>query len=309
MALDFAATMFNAQQLVPDLRIQGMQDEQMQWQREDRAVAQQQARQAQEMQGAYQQELEQTLLSGNPQDVIRLMARFPQMRESIAPLYEAMDEQQRRRDLTQIGSIYANAQAGNYDRATAILQERITADGANADPQDRAILAGLQSSDPVERNAAMATVGIMLAAATGDDFSATYGRLNPTEAKPAVQREYEWRVQQFGQAAADEWRATQDIRLFPVDGVGIYDARDFARSTGGGDPVSGGGAAPATGAPAGPSLSTEQFRATIDRLGPERAARWTQENYLPVRVRSVQEAERLPVGTRYLTPDGQEFIR
>lgn len=310
MALDYANALLGGQAIAGDYRQQQLQqqaaqqrEQQGQWMQEDRAAEVQQRQQAQQQQQAYQQELETAMLSGNPQDVIRLMARFPQMREAITPLYEAMDEQQRRSDTTQIGSIYANAQAGNYDRAAAILEQRIAADGPNADENDRAILAGLRSQDPVQRNSAVATMGILLAATTGDDFSATYGRLNPSEATPAAQREYDWRVAQFGQEAADQWLAQEDTTLVtPEPGGSVYNKADFVVPQGGPAPTAQGGGDPTSSG--GPSLTIDQFNANREAMGDARAAQFTVGSNLPVRVSSPQQARTLPSGTLILLPDG-----
>src|SRR5690606_442506 len=95
-------------------------------------------------------------------------------------------------------------------------------------PADEAVLAGLESDDPIQRNAAVATIGIQLAALTGDKFAETYGKLNPSENKTAVQREYDWRVNQFGLDAANRWLATQDESLVAVEpGGSVYRKSDF----------------------------------------------------------------------------------
>lgn len=238
--LDYGAILRSGQSLVPDLEQQTQDRALFNAWREDRA-AQQQAAQAQaERQGAFQQDLEQVMLSGNPRAIVQLIARYPEMRESIEPMYKMMNEEQRRRDTTALGSIYTNAQSGNWERAATLLQQRIDADGPNADPNDVAILNGLRSQNPVERTAAMATVGVLLAAATGEGFTEAFGRIGKTS---PVDVEYQDRLRRFGRAAADRWLAGQDVRPIAVEGGGsVFDARDFAQPMGGGDPASGGGA-------------------------------------------------------------------
>jgi hypothetical protein len=238
--LDYGAILRSGASLVPDLEQQTQEREMFRAWQQDRA-SQQQAAQAQAERGSeYQQMLEQALISGKSQDIITLMARFPEMRESIEPMYKMMDEQQRRRDVTALGSIYTNAQSGNWERAATLLQQRVDADGQNADPNDVAILNGLRSQNPVERTAAMQTVGVLLAAASGEDFTQAFGRLDNTS---ATDREYQDRLRRFGKAEADRWLAGQDVRPIAVEGGGsVFDARDFAQPMGGGDPASGGGA-------------------------------------------------------------------
>ncbi len=59
----------------------------------------------------------------------------------------------------------------------------------------------------------------------------------------------------------------------------------------------------------GVSISLEQFAQKVDIFGsPQAAAGMTQRNNQPVRVRSVQEAKKLPSGTLILTPDGQQRV-
>lgn len=236
--LDYASILGNAQGLVPDLRQQAMQDEQFKMQREVFAQKRAAAEQAKARQEQFQTDMEQTLLSREPDAIIRLMARYPEFSEQVKPLWEKMDERQRTSDLTQLGSIYSNASAGNVTRAAAILEQRIAADGPNADPNDQAILAGLKSENPVERQAAVQTVGMMIAALNPDKFGETFGKLNPSESKTAIQREYEWRTAQFGKQAADTWLATQDTELVTVEkGGSVFNKSDFAK---GGDPASSG---------------------------------------------------------------------
>lgn len=58
-----------------------------------------------------------------------------------------------------------------------------------------------------------------------------------------------------------------------------------------------------------PSLTFAQFNSNRATLGDARAAAFTVENNLPVQVRTAQQAASLPTGTKYMTPDGREFIR
>lgn len=234
---DYASVLAAGQRLVPDMRAQMFEDEQREMQREQfgwqrQAMAQRQAAAEAEAQekAAYQTSLEAALTDGSPQSIMRLMARFPEMAEGIKPLWESMDERQRVGDLTQIGTIYARGQAGDIAGAASVLRQRVDADrAANAvDPADEAVLAGLESDDPIQQRAALATIGIQLAALTPDKFSETYGRLNPSEATPAVQREYQWRVGQFGKAAADRWLTMEDESIVTVPGGGpVYRKSDI----------------------------------------------------------------------------------
>ena len=238
MPLDYAAILGGAQRLVPNLREEAMQDEvmamrrdQFAMQREQMDYQRQQRQQAMEREAMFRQDMEGVLLRGDPQSIQRMMLRYPEMADTLKPMWEQMDEQQRAADLTQMGSIYSRAQAGDYSGAANVLEQRIAADRAAGvvDEQDEAILAGLRSDNPTEQRAAMATVGWQIAAVNPDKFAETYGKLNPSDSKTGVQKEYEWRVGQFGQSAADRWLATQDTELVTVDAGGsVFNKSDFA---------------------------------------------------------------------------------
>jgi hypothetical protein len=74
------------------------------------------------------------------------------------------------------------------------------------------------------------------------------------------------------------------------------------------------------GSPAGPqggggqprmsgTLTFEMYRGAVNGLGPEGAASFLQRNNHVITVNTPQEAAQLPPGTRYITPDGQGFVR
>ena len=228
--LDYASILQAGQQLVPNIREQAYQREVMDFRREQMQAQRAKAEAEAQEQAAYKAQLEEALLSNNPRDILRLMARFPNMADAVKPVWESMDASQREADLTQMGTIYARAQAQDFQGAAQALRARVEADreAGQVDPADEAVLAGLESDDPIQRNAAVATIGIQLAALTGDKFAETYGKLNPSENKTAVQREYDWRVNQFGLDAANRWLATQDESLVAVEpGGSVYRKSDF----------------------------------------------------------------------------------
>ena len=223
--------------------------------------------------------------------------------------FDALDENERRTNLTQMGTIFARAQAGDLPGAIAVVRQRVEADRAAGQDttEDEQILAGLESADPVQQRAAIGTVGIMLAAVEPDKFGETYGKLNPSENKTTLEREYEFNVRTFGKDYADQVVASKNTdRIAVQPGGSVFEAGpQLPTAQGGGDPVSSGGGAPA----GAPSLTVEQFRANVDAIGPERASRLTTNNGIPVVVRSVQEANSLPPGTLYATPTGERYTR
>ena len=230
MPLDYASVLGAGQQLVPNLRAIALQDQQAQFQEQEIAARtqamqaqQQKLAQAQQRQQQYQNDLDQVLLTGgDPRAIQRLMLKYPEFADNMKPVLDSMDKDQLQRNQTQLGTIFARGQAGDLKGAADALRQRIEADKAagDNDPADQAVLDGLESGDAVQQKAALATVGIHLAALSGDKFAETYGKLNAPEATNPVQKEYDWRVAQFGKQAADQWLATQDTKLVPVQAGG-----------------------------------------------------------------------------------------
>lgn len=346
MQLDYASILQGGQNLVPNLRDQLMQDALMKMREQEfQAVQQQRQAQAQaaqqqaEQEAAFQRDLEDAMLTGDPRKILALRMRYPDMAKNMKEAFDSLDEEERRRNLTQIGTIYARGQAGDFTGAASILRQRIEADrqAGAADPQDEAMLEELESGIPSRQKSALAAVGIQLAAIEPDKFGETYAKLNPAERVDPTQREYDWRVATFGKAAADAWLQTQDTKVVAVQPGGrleqygpdasLYgggfggsivatpeqqavsermrqmfpNAPEFGPETRrGGDP---------SGLGVGVSISMEQFAQNVDIFGsPQAAAGMTQRNNQPVRVRSIQEAQRLPSGTLILTPDGRQRV-
>lgn len=200
--LDYGAIMAAGRSLVPDLRQQAMQQEQFNLQKQAAEVQlqglrAQQAKLVQDQQEKqqYQAAVEKALTSKDPQAILDLMARFPSMAGNIKPVWEAMDKRQRTVNLTQMGTIYARGQTGDLDGARTVLRDRIAADTAagHVDPTDQAILAGLESDDPVEQQAAIQTVGIHLAMAGGPDkFAEAYKSLTGAENKTTLEKQADY---------------------------------------------------------------------------------------------------------------------
>lgn len=265
MQLDYANIMRAGQQLVPNLREQLVQDRQLD--QRDRvtdmqvrayeaqaAKAERAAQREQQFQRDYEGVLDR---GGDPGEIQQLMVRYPELGKTLKPMWESMDERQRARETTQVGTIFTRARGGNFEGAAELLAERIAADKAAGQDTalDEQILEGLRSPDPAARNSAIGDLGVLLASATGDKFGEMYGRLNPDATPPAVQREYDWRAQEFGKAAADQWLATQDTSLVTVEpGGSVFNKSDFV--SGGSAPQPEGG--DPSGSPGGLVATPEQ---------------------------------------------------
>jgi hypothetical protein len=259
MPLDFASIISAGQSLVPDIEAQMVQRDQRRMQQQAQQLQIAAAQQKQARQGQFQQAAAAALQSGNPRDIANLMIQYPEFADSIKPGWEAMRDEDRRVTLTQIGSAYARANSGDAKGAAAILRRRYDADVAAgaADPEDKELIDALDSDDPALQKQATSTIGARLAAYDPDKFAETYKALNPTDKTSPAIREYNDRVAQFGKAAADQWLATQDTKLIPVNpGGSVYNAADFTKPSAtaptaptqrGGDPGISAGAIPPQG--------------------------------------------------------------
>lgn len=237
MGLDYAAIMRGGQSLVPNLREQmfadrqlAMQESQVDTARQINAAKVAEAAQAQQRQQQFGEAMEYALHSGDPRDMQRVRMLFPEFTKDLKDGFEALDEDQRRTTLTQLGSVRARLAAGDTAGARAIVARRHEADQAAgvADEDTEELLALLDKGDPESIQLAQGTLTYMLAAVDPDKFGETFGKLNPSDAKTAVQKEYEWRVEQFGQDDADRWLATQDESLVTVEpGGSVYRKSDF----------------------------------------------------------------------------------
>lgn len=249
-----AAIIQGGMSLVPNLREQLVQDALLKQQQavfnqgqQDRAAQQRQGQQQKQRQQEYQGAVEEALLSGDPQAIIRLRIQFPEFAKEAKDAFDALDENQRRTTTTDLGTIFARGQAGDYAGAAGPLRQRVEADRAagQVDPQDEAILAGLESDDPMQQRAALATVGILLSTVAGEGFASVYGKLNPTEAKPGIQREAEY-YRSIGRADLADQVLTNNadplVQITGPAGTSIIPRSQALGQQGGGGQASGGGA-------------------------------------------------------------------
>lgn len=235
MPVDFASVIRAGQSLVPDIRAQMLQDDQLALQKQQQQLQIAGIQEKQQRQASFRQAAAVALQNGSPAALRDLMISYPEFADSIKPGWEALQKDERARTLTQVGSVYARASSGDAKGAAAILQKRYDADvqAGVADPEDKELIDALNSGDPALQKQATATIGARLAAYDPDKFAETYKALNPTEKVSPVMREYNDRVAQFGKDAADQWLAVQDSKLIPVNpGGSVYNAADFVRGSG-----------------------------------------------------------------------------
>lgn len=236
MLENYAGMIQGGMSLVPDLLQQEMQKRLLSLQEQQAKQQSQvfQAKQAEMQRGVErQQQFQQAVMQAgsDPGKIAAVMAQFPEFSEGVKRAYDAMDESARSADLRTMSSAYSAAKNGNVEMAVGILKERQKAELAAGedDPETRRVLAMLESGEPRQVEAALGMIGMGIAAAAGPDkFASTYGELFPQASPTAVQKEYEWRVANFGQDAADKWLATQDESLVTVEpGGSVYRKSDF----------------------------------------------------------------------------------
>lgn len=335
---DFGAIQARNQQL----ELQRMAIEQRQ-QEQKQAFLQMQRQQ--DMQMRWQQRVAQLQANPSPEAIRATMLEFPEMRETLSAAFQDVGAG----DLRQIGAIYSYLEQGDNQGAISVLEQRIAADTAagRPDPEDQAMLAVLRSNDREAINRARAGLGVLIAAhPRGEDF---VGNLTKLRGGAAGERTPTWRAGQDAYDDAIRRGATpaeaEARRNYVVDALernatnplitaqpgGMVSTTEFFRRQveGGGPASSGGGGNPA------PAASVDQIGADAEQtgtitqqgadivrsvLGPQAFNDWMTQNNVriaegqpqsqaPVTVRSVEQANALPRGTRYRTPDGREFIR
>lgn len=105
-----------------------------------------------------------------------------------------------------------------------------------------------------------------------------------------------------------EFQTFQQPKYIPY-GEGGMQGFQFGQPIAGGNMQSPQQQAPAQTGGGGSDFTFEQYQGAVNGLGAQGAAQWAQKNNHRIRVNTPQEANSLPPGTRYVTPDGQEMIR
>lgn len=231
MLLDYASTLRAGQSLVPDFRLQAMQDEQFGFQREQMQMQREQMERqraaeerAQQQAEAFQRDMTQVMSNGgNPSDITGLMFRYPQQFEQHKAAFDRLEADQQKAELTQMGSIYSRLSNDDPQGAAAMLRQRVDADRAagQEDPIDEALLKALESGDPREIAIAKTMIGTQVAALGGvDTFKAVYGG---NDDRTAFQKDWDFFGRVYGQKAADQFaQAEYDPTVVGQPGAPIY---------------------------------------------------------------------------------------
>lgn len=178
--VDFTSGLLAGQRLVTDYQLQQTQNLLGQMQARQAGAQMDADARAQAQEDAFQNDLDHVLAgSPDPNAYRRLMLRYPKFATQLKAQADAMDASQRQTDFTQAAEIYSAARNGKFDLAAAQLQRRIDADRAAGQDtsQDEAILLGLKSEDPVERNAAINMIGFHVSSFNPQQFGNDIGQL------------------------------------------------------------------------------------------------------------------------------------
>jgi hypothetical protein len=236
--LNYAGIMAAGQTLVPDLQAQliqreqlALQQQQVDAQRANTALAVNKFRTDQAEQAAFQTDLTAALSSKDPTAIPRLMAKYPKMADGLSKGWDALDKSTRTTNLTQIGSIIGRIQSKDFEGAGTLLEQRIAADkeaGQDTTEEEHALRL-LRSGDPEQQQAAMAGMKIIAYSANPEGYSGFLETIGASDkGMSATMREYNERVLKFGKPEADKWLAVQDSKLVPVaPGGSVYNAADF----------------------------------------------------------------------------------
>jgi len=192
--VDFASILKGGQGLVPDYAQQEAQKTQMMLQdAQARGILNDVTANERKFsrEDQYQADLDAVLANPHDPNAIRqLLIKYPEHSTALKAGMDSLDGTTKARELTMMSEVYSAAASGKYDLAATHLERRITADKAAGQDttHDEAILAGLRSEDPVERNAAVNMIGYGLAAATGEEhFGTVAGQLSSARKPEIVQ--------------------------------------------------------------------------------------------------------------------------
>lgn len=214
--IDQGAILRSGALLIPNLAEQYAQQQQIDLQRQDVGLRQQvfqakqqddQREQAEQM--AYQRDMETvgTLPPDQqPMALAALSRRYPKQSEALKRSWDMQDTAVKDANFRETADTYFLIKNGAADKAAAQIRKRIEADkAAGQDTEDdEAIAAALESGDEAEIGRAMAAVTAQLQVAAGPErFASIAGVVNPEQA--AFEKEYQFYVSKYGQAAADNW--------------------------------------------------------------------------------------------------------
>ena len=274
--------------------VRGIQDDNARRQQEQ--VAQQQAQQAK---ASFAQDLNAWQANPTREGWAQLQVKYPQLAEQAKPLADYYGE----RGASSITDVGARFLSASGDARRSILQDAVAAAQNSRMPDVAGVFQkALEMYDTVGPEAAEATVRATLVQNAPD----VYDKVFATQSLSPVMKEYNDRVREFGRKAADAWLVTNDTKLIPVqEGGKVFEfgpgmiMREASNQT----------PPPAATRPPSAVLTMEQFRANADVLGAEKAAQLTTRNGIAIQVKTPAEANSLPPGTLYVTPDGEAYTR
>ena len=134
---------------------------------------------ATQQQEQFGREVQAALASGDPMAIPKLIARYPQFKDSLKTAYDQMDGLQQRSELRQAAGIWSALNTGNTDAAIKQLETRITADreAGHDTSDDEEQLDLLKSGDPKAINTVKGKLGLFMASVVPDKFASVVDQL------------------------------------------------------------------------------------------------------------------------------------
>lgn len=181
---DYGALIRSGQAIVPDYAAEEAKRQLLSLEKQKLAAQMEDAQRQIDEEKAFRGDLETVMTNPTVEAYSSLILKHPKFSKGVKEAWELQDKSRQQADLTQIGSVFSAAAGGKYDLAGTIMRQRVEADKAvdgQADPQDEAILAALESGDPVQQKAAQGMIGGIIAAIAGPEkFTQAYGDLLQT---------------------------------------------------------------------------------------------------------------------------------
>ncbi len=252
MQLDYASILKAGQSLVPDMREQVAQRQEMELRGQEVQMRQQAMmaklaeaeREAAERQ-AYNADLEKFQRNPNARDASALMLKYPDLADKFKAGWDVLDDEERRTNLTQSAEILNRLERGDVQGAAAKLKVRLDADReAGQDvTDDEQVYGDLMSGDPQRVNDARGIIAFHTR--MGDPEA--YDKLYPPREKVEVEKQAEY-YRSIGRNDLAETLLTRtaDPVVVGQPGAPIFRTSDFLGTRGpqqgGGDPASAAGA-------------------------------------------------------------------
>jgi hypothetical protein len=158
-----------------------------------------------------------------PEGYRALMLRYPDRHEGLKASWDQYSEGQRERNVGDAAAVYGAISNGRSDLALDRLKTRrdALAKGGEDTHETDALIEALESGDPAKIKQAQGLAGMVLAAAVGPDkIGSTLDSLTTASGRTASRTSTTGGSEAVRAETADDWLATQDTKLVPVQAGG-----------------------------------------------------------------------------------------